>query len=398
MKLYLQFGHGMMAHSRELLARWQGDSGLILSPRDLKANQLSNLSKDALATGAEVLVDPQCYVREADHHRLTDHDYWTAIQTHTTSGFLSGGGAGELLDAVEAMNADLGTTRRIIPGLLGGNVDEDWFAFQSQLITDASGRLSRPYLATIAIGSESMLDEAKIEAIVERAETWDVDGYYLVAETPGPYLVKDANWLANLLILSSGLKLLGRPVIVGYSNHQGLALAAANVDVIASGTWLNVRAFGPDKFFEKDEDDISRRAKWFYCPAALSEYKLQYLDAAHRVGCLDRVRPNPPLSDHYCAPLFAGAQPSSVEWGETLGFRHYLDNLWLQADQATKSSFDDALDEQDRILDGAETLLGVLRSQRIRGGDRDFHGYLDTNRSALAMLNAARGAQLRRTW
>lgn len=398
MRLYLQFGYGMMAHCRELLKRWDGASGLILSPRDLTASQLESLSKDASATGAEVLVDPQCYVRAADHHRLVNHHYWTAIQTYTTSGFLSKGGAGELLHAVAQMNSDLGTSRRIIPGLLAVDVDEDWFAFQSQLICDASGRLMRPFLATIAVGKEPMRDEAKIEAIIERAEQWDVDGYYVVAETPGPYLVDDPNWLANLLILTSGLKLQGRSVVVGYANHQGLALAAANVDAIASGTWLNVRAFGPDKFFTKDEDDVSRRARWFYCPHALSEYKIPFLDVADRLGKLADMKPRPPLPDDYCAPLFAGAQPSVVEWGETLAFRHYLDCLWSQVASARKSSFDETLDEQHRQLDQAEQVLQQLRRAGVRGNDRDFFDILDVNRSALAVHSAARAAQLRRAW
>jgi hypothetical protein len=188
---------------------------------------------------------------------------------------------------------------------------------------------------------------------------------YLVAETPGSYLVEDPNWLANLLILSAGLKLQGRPVVVGYMNHQGLALAAANVDAIVSGTWLNVRAFSPDKFFAKDEDDISRRTKWFYCPSALSEYKIPFLDVAYRVGSLTAMKPQPPLPDYYCTPLFGGAQPSAVEWGETLAFRHYLDCLRAQAVQARKPKFDDTINEQHRLLDSAENLLKQLRSSGI---------------------------------
>jgi hypothetical protein len=75
-----------------------------------------------------------------------------------------------------------------------------------------------------------------------------VPGFYVIAETPSAYLVENPVWLANLLIVS-GLKLLGRSVLVGYCNHQMLGLAATKADVIASGTWLNVRAFPPEKFY-----------------------------------------------------------------------------------------------------------------------------------------------------
>jgi hypothetical protein len=76
-----------------------------------------------------------------------------------------------------------------------------------------------------------MNDEAQVEAIVERVSNWNVSVIYLVAEHPGgDYLVSQPNWLANLLILVSGLKLQNRRVIVGYCSHQLLCLAAARAD------------------------------------------------------------------------------------------------------------------------------------------------------------------------
>jgi hypothetical protein len=401
MKLYLQFGHGMMAHTKDLLSKWGGDGGLILSPRDLEVEQLRKFAKGVHRTGGEILIDPQCYVREADHHRLVGHDHWAAIRTHTTSGLLSGSGTGELMVAVERMNADVSAGRRIIPGLLAQDVDDDWFAFQSHFIQEAQRWLTRPMLATIAVGSQAMCDEAKMEAIIERAERWPVDGFYVVAETPpGQYLVDDPNWLANLLILVSGLRLLGRFVLVGYSNHQELSLACANADAIASGTWLNVRSFSPDKFFERDDDEISRRAKggWYYCPQALSEYKMPFLDVALRGKQLASMRPVSPIPSRYCAPLFAGAQPSSVNWGEQNAFRHYLDCLHAQVGRARQASFDSTVGAQHVMLDTGERLLKRLRSAGVLGQDRDFINFIDVSRSALALHGTARGPRLRRNW
>lgn len=42
-------------------------------------------------------------------------------------------------------------------------------------------------------------------------------------------------WFTNLLSLVAGLKLLEKEVIVGYANHQMLALACTGVDAIATG-------------------------------------------------------------------------------------------------------------------------------------------------------------------
>ena len=43
MRLYLQFGHGMMDHTVKLLADW-GEGGVILSPRDLDQDQLERMA------------------------------------------------------------------------------------------------------------------------------------------------------------------------------------------------------------------------------------------------------------------------------------------------------------------------------------------------------------------
>jgi hypothetical protein len=205
-------------------------------------------------------------------------------------------------------------------------------------------------------------------------------------------------WLSNLLILASGLKLLGKSVVVGYSNHQMICLAAAKVDAIAAGTWLNVRAFPPAKFFTPTEEEISRRATWYYCPQALSEYKLPFLDIALTAGQLNLMRPDPALGSKYADPLFQGLPPSTVSWGEQDAFRHYLTCLRAQALRISPASFLAAYDDLTQMLDSAELLLRVLRREGVSGQDRDFFPFLDVNRAALTRFRAARGQQLQRFW
>ena len=79
MELYLQFGHGMMDHTARLLKAW-GGGAVVLSPRDLKPSQLGRVAKDARSVGAEPLLDPQCYMHDADHAGLTQHAYWKAYR------------------------------------------------------------------------------------------------------------------------------------------------------------------------------------------------------------------------------------------------------------------------------------------------------------------------------
>ena len=398
MQLYLQIGHGMQEHTRELLTRW-GGGGAILSPRDLTEAQVIRLAGDVIKRGGEPLLDPQCYVRDADHEKLVAHEYWKSIHTHATGAFTGGPGTDALLADLAALAKSAGIQTHILPAPLADPVDDVWLDAQAALIAAARKHYKGDQLlATIAISSDALRDDDQMEAVVDNAEQWEVDGYYLAAEVPSGYLVDDPVWVANLLILASGLKLHDRRVVVGYAHHQMLCLAGANVDQIACGTFLNARAFDTKKFFERDEDEISRRATWYYAPESLSEYKLQFLDLAMRAGVLEKLRPPKRYKRDYSDPLFAGAQPSLVGWKETEAFRHYLDMLKQQANECRKASFEDTVDDYEKRLDRAETLMAALKKDGIRGQDRDFANYVDVNRGAVARLRAARGPRLRRRW
>jgi hypothetical protein len=373
MRLYLQFGHGMMDHTATLLEEW-GDGGVLLSPRDLDDAQLSRMAKRLRKNAAEVLLDPQCFVRDADHYRLTEHEYWKVYKDCSTGSIVSGDGAARLIKSLTELNERLEADRFVIPGLLASEVTNEWCAFHEQLVNAAASHLPKALLiATLA----------------------PVGAFYVVPEAPSSYLVDDPAWIANVLILTSGLKLLGREVLVGYGNHQLLALAAAGVDAMASGTWLNVRAFPVEKFYTR-EDQVSRRALWYYCPQALSEYKLPFLDIAQRNGVLNLMRPDPLSS--YAEPLFTGVAPTSVKWGEQIAFRHYLTSLHRQAQRVTATSFDASLTAQEQLLAGAEKLLGLLRKAGVMNSERDFLPIIDVQRGALATLDHARGRRLRRQW
>ena len=93
-------------------------------------------------------------------------------------------------------------------------------------------------------------------------------------------------------------------VIIGYCNHQMLVAASANATAICSGTWMNVRSFPPDKFRTNYDEEIKQRATWYYAPSTLSEYKLPFLDIAHRLKLLRLLQPPKELANSYSAPLF----------------------------------------------------------------------------------------------
>lgn len=399
MDLYLQFGHGMKEHCKYLISKW-GKGTIILSPRDLDPdkNQLIRFSQEFLDCNGAVLIDPQLFDPRANHHILTKHDYWPS--DYVTGLWTGGSALNVLLEEISQLNREAGSNGYIIPGLYCERIDNDWLAIQETIIDAASTIMNdKERFATICLSAESLRFEDQIENLIARTEEWNVAGYYLVVEHPqNQYLVEDPLWLGNLLILSSGLKLQGKKVIVGYGNHQMLCLASANVDAIASGTWLNVRSFSMSKFHENEDDDPSRRAKWYYCPQALSEYKIPFLDLAFRAKILAQMAPDKLMGSDTSDVLFSGAQPSTVNYSEGHSFRHYLTCLQYQCIHSKRPTFRETVDAQTIMLETAERYIKSFQRQGVRGQDRDFADIIDVNRAALIMLEDTRGFVLDRAW
>ena len=398
MELYLQFGYGMMEHCRTLLRSWGGGS-VILSPRDLTDDQLVRLGSDLVGIpGGEVILDPQFYLPHSDHEKLCNHEFWPA--DYSTSLFWQGPPLSRLLNDLKQLNTDTGCSRFLLPGLFATTIDADWLETERAVLEEARAAASNTSLiCTIAISADAARDADQISLLIEHAESWNASAYYVVCEHPdGQYLVDDPNWIANVLDLCAGLRLIGAQVILGYCTHQMLLAVAAKVTAIASGTWMNVRSFPPEKFNATYEDEIRQRATWYYCPQALSEYKVPFLDIAHRLGLVQLMAPDPQFDGGYVGNLFAGPQPSTVGFGEQAAFRHYLHALHEQVRSMNQESFDSAVTGCESTLTAAETLLARLHAAHISGQLRDFSEMIDVNRAGLGLFSALRGANMRRKW
>ena len=396
MQLFLQFGHGMMTHSKELIKKW-GSGTVILSPRDLTSEQIVEFSKEIRKVGGAVCLDPQFYDPRANHHRLTQHPFWPG--SYETNLFLDKG-INEFLNSLKAINTAAGTSFYIIPGLLYEHGKDEWFLAQDVIVKKSLKIYEdKERFATIALSADVIKDEANLEQILATAETWHVDGFYVVPEHPSSqYLVEDPIWLSNLLTFLAGLKLLNKKVIIGYANHQLLIASLANVDAIASGIWLNVRSFSTKKFSQAEEGATSRRSRWYYCPHTYSEYKIPFLDIAHRSGVLDQLKPINGMANEYSASLFSGAIPSSVAYTETMSFRHYLNSLWKQASASKMASFNESVNAYTMKLKSAGDFISIFHSHGVRGQDRDFALFVDTNKAAISQLIRSRGLALSMSW
>jgi len=274
-------GHGMESMCRELSSLWNG-AAVILSPLNIIEKKLPVFAQSIKKSNGQVLLDPQIYTPEKFHKNLQKYSYWP--QTGITD--IELGDYGEVLKSLNQINDLIQTESFILPSGTVGRIDDLWNNVQISISNQAKKIIKdKKIIHTIALKGDVLSDEIQIEKIIQYSNQWDVQGVYIVCEHPNKnYLVDMPIWIANLLMLVAGIKRQGKSVIVGYSNHQMLCLALAKCDAIASGNYLNVRWFKPDRFETiEDNDEKSRRAKWYYCPQAFSEYKIQDLDVAKRL-------------------------------------------------------------------------------------------------------------------
>lgn len=398
MRFQLQFGFGMMDHSKVLVKEW-GAGEVILSPRDLTSDQLDRLSLSIRShEGGSVVLDPQFYLPHADHERLREHRYWPA--SYETSSFFGGPALTTLVTTLRDLNNRLQTRAFILPGLLAERVTDDWLATQRLILEEATAHSPNEiYIQTIALSDDASRNTADIAQLIEHCAANPAQGYYIVVQHPqGDYLVDDAIWLANVIDLCAALKLQGSQVVLGYCNQQMLIASLAKIDAIASGTWMNVRSFPPEKFKAANEEETRKRATWFYCPQTLSEYKIPFLDIAQRQQLLSELYPDAPNVSQQVRNLFAGGQPSSIGLTEQAAFRHYLTCLQSQAAAIEQSTFDATVDAYRLLLDRAEGQLDRLHRIGVRGQNRDFSEVIETNRAAVEVLISERGPRLRRLW
>jgi len=187
MELALQFGWGMMTHSRILLDEWNGGT-VILSPRDLNDDQLTRLSHDVTGLGGRSIVDPQFYLPHSDHQRLCSHAYWP--REFEPEHRLLPAEWETLLNNLDGLNDELGTAEFLLPGILAGSADylDVWLDQHETMLGEAQrlGLLDKwSCWATVAVGADVATQADSCQRIVEWLERWSVDGVYLVIERPG---------------------------------------------------------------------------------------------------------------------------------------------------------------------------------------------------------------------
>lgn len=398
MQLYLQMGHGMMSLAKKLVSTW-GEGMCILSPRDMTLNQMQKFSKDIHKFNGSISIDPQFYQPHSEHAKLVDHTFWP--DSYSTNNFFTSAQIHNMISILwNDYNQSTQSDVFIIPTRFSNSIDDDWEKYNDLLLNEVKKfKIEIPIYMTLSLSSEILHSEDMIHRLLEYVEDWDVSGFYIVAQHPKDnYLIADPIWLAGLIDLCAGLKLLDKKIIVGYSNQQQFYLSLAKIDAIATGTWLNVRSFDLNKFDKKEDDSISRKTTWYYCPQSLSEYQLLYLDMAKRIGSLDKMKSESLFKSNYADILFSGAQPTAVDFSESQGFCHYLQCMKIQASLMENKSFNETYLYLTQLFETAGRLSSDFKSQGIRAKYKDFSDVYEDTIAALDVFKSTRGAIFNYKW
>ena len=394
MELYVQMGHAMQGLALDLLGE-NGPKTQILSPINMTESSMESHSKKVLKGDGALLIDPQLYYPRKYHKNLVKYKYFPK----DGATLFENGVCSDIIYELSRLNDIMSTCGFILPAYTEKRVDDRWNRVQQEIARSARKCTKKLLYQTIALSSDLIMDTDQVQQIVGFAESWESEGVYIVCEHPDKYyLVEKPLWVSNLMELVASLKRQGKKVIVGYASHQLLCLSLAKCDAIASGNFLNLRWFKPDRFETNDEANVSQRSTWYYCPQALSEFKIPFLDIAKRMNILDRMRPSPDTMTSYCEILFGAALPTATAYSEKEAFRHYLLALHKQCQAAVRSTYSETLSAHLLLLQTAEGLLKGLRDKGIRGQDRDFGDIIDVNRAAVAAFDMAYGAAMKNEW
>jgi len=390
----------MKALTIELAKKW-GSATVILSPRDMTPDQLNSWSKEFHKNNVSCLFDPQCYCPKSELKKLSQYSYWdcnlnTNLQSNITP-------VEKLIKSLKEYNTIANTKAYIVPNTLL-QYDSGWakqWVSQSKSLINAAKKImnDKPLYMTLSFPKDFLTQsEDTIEPLIQEILSWDVEGYYVIAEAfEKKYLVDNPMWLSNILQICASLKLADKKVIFGYGNHQLLPLSLLKVDAMASGTWLNVRSF-TNRFI--DTDDFKRKSTWVYYPSALSEYKLSFMDWAFNNGYLDTMKSDDNnFTNTSIDKIFkSSVQPSATSFNETDAFRHYLMCLKHQVDILSKGTYKETLAINEMILNTAEREIERLEKGGVYAQARSFRDVIDVNRAAILKLDKNRGFSLNMSW
>ena len=249
MSLWIQHGYGKGQKIADITSAGS-TGGVILSPADEDRGTLVATATDARGRGLAVALDPQTYVWGIPEGVARNHDdqglafpglHWSMPPDEM-----------ELVVAsVLEANERVGTDFVLSPTCLQRNLGDVWTPLAIQLARTTLARSERPVYISLVLDAGALNDWQAVDEWLDILTTFDAAGFYLVVgrsreNYPQPW---DAANLANLLRLVYRLAVVNEfPILIGYSDLDGLAQTAAGATGVASGWYFSLRTFQESKW------------------------------------------------------------------------------------------------------------------------------------------------------
>jgi hypothetical protein len=384
MQFLLQAGSKMMPLVREVLKYWNDfqRSGVVLSARALSG------PKDAQQCAANLkgccfLFDPCFYEPKSAVEKLYEYPYWTGT-TFSTFDFTGPQGKRFCQNVINYQVETLKTTAILLPGRFIDLKDNQWLKMHRGFAEQAAAmRLDRPVYATIALGTDVILNQSSLDEILNHVIQFPVDGVYFVYQPPAEeFLPKNVRFYGQLLSAFLSLSVADKDIILGYANQSSLVFAAAGVETITSGNWRNTRAFAIQNFRENSDGSSNgpRPKNWYYDGNSLCEFLPETIERGYtNYGLRDSFGPE----TKYMTGLLHADRPSEYLLTQKQSFAHYLTMLRTQWMQFATNDPNYRIIEVDDFLQSRQQYVESYRERGFQIGRYSSYECLQAMRSAL---------------
>jgi len=375
MRFLLQQGARMLNLIGEFIGN-HDKSGVILSPRICRREQMEKHIDRFRKNDAIILFDPQFYEPRTDLPNILSFPYWGGydFQTNTFNP------VDFCQRVIEYQIEHLNVHTVIIPGRYTNSISDSWLKMQYKFAETASkALLDKDIFTTLALGPDAILNRETFNTVIDELINFPVRGVYFVFEHPdNQFLIDNEEFIYAILDATLSMALSGKSVVIGYANQQSLIFAASGVESIASGNYRNVRMFDHNMFSSK-ETGIRQRSVWYLDGNSLGEYKTPELSLAYRKGLNSYFGP----LTSYSKNLLESDDPGNVRWGERNAFRHYLElinDLWKGFEEVPKNQRYIAVND---FLVKIKNHNAQLIEKGFNPGERGFHNVIESTISAL---------------
>lgn len=351
--------------------------GIVVSPRDERPAAIDRFVGDNTDAGLRVLVDPQTYLHAIGEVPLEKHAE-NEIGIERLSWGLPAQDVTDHVDRILRFNERIGTTEILSPTCVQ-LFNDDWSGLSLSFARTTLDRSSFPVHVSMFVREAGFDDWSSAEDWLDEATALDAQGFYVsVARERGtdayPFNFVDSR-VGGLLRMVHRLRMNDYEVLYGYSDIEGLLVAAVGATGIASGWSYKLRAFAESKWQPQDGGSPPKRR--IFIPDLLTPVLEDELRLMRDAG-LGALIPAA------YAPIAAGGAISQPD--SQLSFLRGMSQAISDLEQVPEA---DRLDSADCMIRSALDLLRRIRKDVVVLQPT----YVTRLESALSALHHFRGVE-----